>query len=112
MWPEKGSMPGRESLKPKRSLKLIETPLSRRRETTAPKAPAKPSARALSAASAPLECRLFRVSAAAMPLGNLSCSMFIIWRFIGMAMNTPRAARKTVQRVSTVHDIWWPVIIR
>ena len=43
-----------------------------------------------------------------MPLGNGSCSWLIIWRFIGMARNTPRAAVKKTMPVITHHGRWWP----
>ena len=48
------------------------------------------------------------VSAEAMPLGKRSCSMLIIWRFIGIAMKTPRAEsapdpEKIDARSSLVH---------
>ncbi len=43
------------------------------------------------------ECSARSVSAAAMPLGKRSCSMLIICRFIGIAIVTPRTARKNTQ---------------
>ena len=80
-------------------------PPSRKNAVKAPKAAASPSDRALSTASLPVECRLRSVSAAAIPLGNLSCSTLIICRFIGTAMKTPSTARKNVHAASTGQGI-------
>ena len=55
---------------------------------------AQPSARAERMPDSPTEWSARSVSAAAMPLGNRSCSTLIICRFIGMAMVTPSTARQ------------------
>jgi hypothetical protein len=56
--------------------------------------PAIPSAFAARIPFCPCECKARNVSAAATPLGKRSCSMLIICFFIGMAIVTPRMARK------------------
>src|SRR5208283_2846424 len=42
-----------------------------------------------------------------MPLGNFNCSWLIIWRFIGMARNTPSAAVNRTHGATT-YQRWWP----
>ena len=77
--------------------------------STAPMPMDQKRAWALMSASPPAAWRLRSVSAAAMPLGNLSCSRLISWRFIGMAIETPRKARKAVQAMRTFQFMWTPV---
>ena len=52
-----------------------------------------------------------RVSAAAMPVGNLSCSTLIICCFMGMAMTTPSMAMLEIQKNMGQPAMGSPVII-
>ena len=73
---------------------------SRSQVTTSPISPAMPRARACFIASPPSPCKVRRVVAAAMPLGNGNCSMLIICRLVGIAKNTPSIEISATQGIS------------
>ncbi len=76
------------------------------------KAPTSPQSRSVLAcciALAPVEWRLLRVSAVAMPEGNGSLSMLMSWRFNGTAMQSPSVATDTSQTIICPIPIGFPV---
>ena len=79
---------------------------------SAPRPMAVNSARDFLRASAPAPCSERSVSAAAVPDGNGSCSMLIMFRFMGTARNTPRSPVPRTRPAIVQKGTLWPVMRR